>query len=292
MSILKPTIAILTATIAVLALTALRSGAHAEVSAEAASDSRTTDMPRDAAAAAPFAISGDIALRSLMSLGDAHIQKMADSLQILARSSEARSGDWEDIEPMLRDAAERNVSALNWYARPDGSYWSVQHGREDGNLSDRDYFPRVLDGDAAIGELVISRATGEPVAIVAVPVRGDAGDVHGVLGASIFLDQLSARIQEEMGLEEGVIFYAFDEQPLVGPIWDPHLVFFEPLDTGDENLIRAFRYMLSREQGQVSYKFRDHERTVIFRKSPLTQWWYAFGVVPEGREDAQPYTPR
>jgi hypothetical protein len=260
------------------------------IPAEAAADVRASETRQATETSSPFDVSAEIALRSLMSIGDGHIEKMADSLQILAHTAEARSGNWDAIEPLLADVAERNVPALNWYAMPDGSYWSVQQGRESGTLADRDYFPRVLDGETAVGELVISRATGKPVAIVAVPARDEAGDVRGVLGASIYLDQLSTRIQEEMGLDESVIFYSFDEQPLVGLNWDPHLVFFEPMAAGEDDLVRAFRYMLDRDQGQVAYMFRDHERSVIFRKSPVTQWWYAFGVVPEGREQPQPYT--
>lgn len=239
---------------------------------------------------APFPVSVDIALASLISLGDAHLQRMAASMRVLAQTSEARSGDWARIAPLLAEVAENNVAALNWFALPDGSYWSVQQGREAGNLSDRAYFPRALEGDPAIGDLVVSKATGKAVAIVAVPIVQEE-DTVGVLGASIYLDELSARIREEMGLGDHLIFYAFDDQPVVGLAWDPDLVFLEPRETDDEEVINAFRHMLSRNQGEISYRFRGQERTVIFRRSPVTDWLYAFGRVSGDQEARKPSAP-
>lgn len=119
-------------------------------------------------------VKGGVALASLMSLSDGHLQKMADSLQLLGLSDVAHSADWEQIEDPLAEVAKRNVPALNWFALPDGSYWSVQHGKENTNLSTRAYFPKVLSGQTVIGDLIVSKATGNAIAIVAVPVVGQA----------------------------------------------------------------------------------------------------------------------
>jgi hypothetical protein len=37
--------------------------------------------------------------------------------------------------------------------------------------------------------------------------------------------------------------------------------------------------MLSRDQGVVAYSFEGRDRVVAYRRSPLTGWWYAFGVL-------------
>jgi hypothetical protein len=110
-------------------------------------------------------------------------------------------------------------------------------------------------------------------------VPGADGSAVGVLGASIYLDELSEVVRQQMGVDEGLIFYTFDHTGLVALVWDRDLVFFEPRKSGDEALARAFDDMLSAEQGAVTYTFRESERTVVFHRSPLTGWWYAFGVV-------------
>lgn len=226
-----------------------------------------------------FDVNVDIALSSLASLGDGHLQKMADSLHILATGEAARSGDWDRIREPYAELAKRNVAALNWFALPDGSYWSVQHDKEAGNLAKRDYFPKVLAGETVVGELLFSTATGKPMAIVAVPVVDADQAVVGVLGASVYLEELSEVIRQQMGVDEGLIFYSFDQEGLVALVWDRGLIFFEPRKSDDPDLVRAFDEMLSREHGIVTYAFQGQDRTVAYRKSPLSGWRYAFGIL-------------
>lgn len=241
-------------------------------------------QPEQAGPRAPIEVSGNVALSSFMTLGDGYLQKLADCLTLFAATAEARSCTWDLIRAPLGAVAERNVSALVWFALPDGTYWSVQQGQSTGNLSDRAYFQRVLAGETVIGPLVVSKSTGKSVAIVAVPVRDETGAVTGVLGASVYLDELSQRLKDEMALDAGTIFYSFDATPLLALEWDPSLIFVDPLSLGP--VVRdAFNYMLSRNEGTVSYRFRNQWRTVIFRQSQVTGWWYALGVV-QGRAAA------
>ncbi len=231
-----------------------------------------------------FSIDGEIGLASLVSLSDGYLQKMADSLQIIALCDAAETGEWELIKEPLAQAAERNVAALNWFAAPDGSYWSVQNGKEAGNLSRRAYFPKVMNGQTIIGELVVSTRTGKPVAIVDVPVRGQQDRVVGILGASVYLDRLSALLEQQMALDESIIFYSFDHTGRVALDWNPDLIFINPKKTGDDELVRALDEMLSKQEGVVSYRFRGKKRTVLFRRSFVTDWWYAFGLIPKAEE--------
>lgn len=228
-----------------------------------------------------MSVNGEVALSAFMSLSDCHLQRLADSLHVLADSDAAQSADWKRIRGPFTDLAKRNIPALNWFALPDGSYWSVQHGREKANLAHRIYFPKALQGESILGELVVSKATAKPVAIVAVPVFGKDKSVVGVLGASVYLDKLSSLIHRQMALGGNEIFYSFNHAPLIALVWDPQLIFFEPRKSGDPDLIRAFNIMLAQEHGSVHYTFRGRERSVIFRKSPVTGWWYAFGIILE-----------
>jgi hypothetical protein len=231
------------------------------------------------AAAESFTVDARIALHSLVSLSDAYLQKMADVLTVLTTTDEARSAEWERIRVPLTRAAETNVPATVWFALPDGGYWTVGEGRAAANLSDRPYFPRVLAGQTIIGELVVSRATGESSAIVAVPVRQEGGEVVAVLGASVHLDSLSELIMQQMTVERDQLFFSLDAEAVVGLHIDPEIILLHPLEEGDPDLERAIREILSREQGAVSYDFRGKRRTVLYRHSPVTDWWYAFGVL-------------
>jgi hypothetical protein len=228
-----------------------------------------------------FTVDGKVALAALMSLGDDHIAKMADSLQILAATPAAASGEWERIRGPLADLGKVNVPAVLWFARPDGTYWTVDMGRVEEKLADRPYFPRLLAGQTVMGDLVVSKSTGKSVAIAAVPIRGPGGEVTGILGSSIHLDRLSERIRQEMSLDGGMIFYSFDATPLLALVWDPGLILADPMQLGD-GVPEAFRGMLAREEGTAMYTFRGGRRTVMYRRSPVTRWWYALGVLEGG----------
>ena len=230
---------------------------------------------------AAFTIDAKVALASLMSLSDGHLQKMGDFLEMFAASEAARSADWSRIREPLADVARHNVAALVWFALPDGSYWTVGGGKATGNLAGRTYFPRLLSGHTVFGDLVVSTATRKSAAIVAVPVRAAGGAVVGVLGSSIYLDSLSVRLAREMNLPEDITFYSIDAQPIGALNRNVDLIFTEPLKLGAD-LSRAIREMMSREEGVVSYEFLNSQRTVVYRKSPRSGWWYAVGLVKGG----------
>jgi len=205
---------------------------------------------------------------------------MADSLASLAATDAARSGDWERLKGALADVGKTNVPALIWFALPDGSFWSVEEGKSRESLATRPYFSKLLAGQRVMCDLVVSKTTGKSVAIIAVPILRADKTVAGALGSSVYLDKLSAVLKEEMDLDANVIFYSFNGAPLLALVWDPSLIFVEPKKLG-EGVAKAFTEMLSREQGVVTYAFRDKSRTVLYRKSPLTGWWYAFGLVQD-----------
>ncbi|HEX6250902.1 MAG TPA: hypothetical protein VFZ56_05665 [Gemmatimonadaceae bacterium] len=226
-----------------------------------------------------FVVEGRVALASLVALSDGHLQQIAGSFQLLATSDDGRSADWERIRGRLAAVEQVTVPGLFWYALADGSYWSVRQGKAAGNLSDRPYWSRLMAGQTVIGDLVASKATGKSSAIVAVPVISEAGNVTGVVGASVYLDSLSLRIKREIDLQPHQIFFSVDATPIGALQDDPDQIFLDPYDLGEPELERAIREMLTREEGVVNYSFRGKRRTVLYRRSQVSGWWYAFGRV-------------
>lgn len=230
------------------------------------------------AAASTFTVPGSVALHALVSLSDGHLKKLTDVLGMLAGTDAVRSGEWERMRASLVEAARVNVPAVVWFAQPNGTYWTAAQGRAPASLSDRSYFTRALAGRTVIGDLVVSRSTQRNAAIVAVPVRGRDGVVVGVLGASVHLDSLSALLRQELGgLDDALLFFAIDAQPLGALNSDSALIFTEPMRLGDAGMRRAFTEMLAGQEGAVTYDFRGSRRTVLYRRSPVTGWWYGFG---------------
>lgn len=217
----------------------------------------------------------DVALASLMALSDGHLQKIADTMHLAADTEAARSHDWQRVRPLLAALKPMNVPCLLWFALPDGSYWTLEGGRQENNLHTRPYWPRLLRGHTVLGDLVVSKATRKATAIVAVPII-DRDAVVGVLGASVYLDRMSVLLREEMHLPADTIFFSMDANAIIGLNWDASLIFLEPRKISPD-LDRAFGAMLAHTRGVETYTFRDKSRTVIYRKSLVTNWWYALG---------------
>lgn len=231
--------------------------------------------PASASSQTALHVDGDVALSSLIALSDGHLQKLADTMQLVARRVEADPVDWSHVRPALEELRPMNVACALWFALPDGSYWTVDGGRQSANLRSRAYFTRLLAGKVVIGDLVMSKSTKKEVAIVAVPIVKD-NVVVGALGASVYLDSLSAELRQEMGLAADTIFFSFDSSAVIGLNWDKSLIFLEPRKLSPD-LDRAFGTMLAHTRGQETYVFRGKARTVLYRKSTVTGWWYAFG---------------
>jgi methyl-accepting chemotaxis protein len=228
-------------------------------------------------AAPGFSVDASVALASLVALCDNHIKTMAGTLDTLAATPAAASGDWSQIEPPLRKAASLNVAAVVFYANADGAYWTIAGGKQPSTISDRPYFMRAMRGERPIGDLIASRSTGKSVVVVAVPVTGKNGKVSGVLGASIYLDQLSVLLVDEMRLRPGMLFWALDPHGTIALHSDSSNVFTQP-GTLTPALKSVTADMLAQNSGTETYSYKGQKRTVIFRKSSLTGWTFGFGI--------------
>ncbi|MGZ3797397.1 MAG: cache domain-containing protein, partial [Pseudobdellovibrionaceae bacterium] len=113
---------------------------------------------------------------------------------------------------------------------------------------------------------------------VAVPVLRPNKSVLGILGASIDLNKLNQQIKKEMDLDERYIFYAIDSTTQIALHREANMVFTRPADFGEE-LKKVFDEVIQHQQGFAQYQFKNTQRMVLYRKSPITNWWYAFGVV-------------
>ena len=68
------------------------------------------------------------------------------------------------------------------------------------NTGDRGYFKKAKEGQANIGDAVKSRATGNPVAVIAAPLNGSDGKFYGTLSLIMKIDFLVEKITTEAPL--------------------------------------------------------------------------------------------
>ncbi len=152
----------------------------------------------------------EMGVSALVALADSHIKGYVTSLEALAITQEVQSGDWEQMVSLLSSIEQGQVSSIVWFVSRDGSYFTVEEGKTDKNLSDRAYFTSLMAGNEVLGYLVVSKATGQKSLVAAVPVIKDE-EVIGGLGTSIFLEDLSNTLSAELALSDDMVFYAVNE---------------------------------------------------------------------------------
>jgi hypothetical protein len=217
-------------------------------------------------------------LNSFASLGEGHIEAVLRGLKLISSTEEAQSGEWGKMRGLLAEFAGSGIKAAAvWFVRPDGSYFTAEKGLTGLNLSDRAYFPGLMAGREVTGDLVLSRSTGRRSAVVAVPVKKN-GKIIGAVGVSLSIREISRMIDEEMGLPEDMILYALDQEGRASLHRVSAMLFAYPSDLGSRSVAKTVKEMLARPEGVVTYDFYG-ERKVVFKKSPLTGWVFAVGIV-------------
>lgn len=214
-------------------------------------------------------------LNAYAALVDQHLTAIRDGLRLIAVSENAVSGDWHRIKgPLAQFAKDQPNDAAIWFARPDGSYFTVEQGLTNQNLKDRPYFPGLMAGKEIAGDLVVSKSTGKRSAIFAVPVL-KSGHVVGALGVSLGMEQVAAWIDQTIGLPKQVMFYALDGSGQIALHREAGLLFEFAAELGGPDLAAAVKTMLSQPEGIVHYKFQGADRLVIFKRSASSGWVYA-----------------
>lgn len=213
-------------------------------------------------------------LSGLTAFAERPIQDMARALTVVAGAQEIQSLDWAKMKPLLAAVQEHFGPANVWFARPDGTYFTVDTGLADKNLKDRPYFAKVMAGESSIGELVVSRSTGGNTVIAAVPIKKD-GQVVGMLGASIYLDKLAEQIKTTTPLPKGFVFYALDTKGQIALHTEEERIFQEATQLGSPTLTKAVERMLASRDGVVTYEFEGGQQKAVFQTSSLTGWKFA-----------------
>ncbi len=218
-------------------------------------------------------------LSAFMSYTNLRLRGVQQVLEVLAASDEARSGNWKKMRPLLTAYQKSDGGLIVWFVRPDGTYYTPDEGRMAVKLSDRAYFPGLMAGERVMGALVISKATGQRSAIVAIPMRKD-GKVFGAIGASLFLDKLAEQVDAALALRPEATFYALAPNALTTLNRRGELHFLDPREQGSETLKRATEEMLAHDSGETTYVFDNVTKTAIYRTSPLTGWKFVIAFSP------------
>ncbi len=139
------------------------------------------------------------------------------------------------------------------------------------SLKDRDYFASVQkSGAVVIGSPAISKATGLPITVVAVPLKTASGQFLGVFGISVKLDTMSKKITRVKLGKTGYPFMAAKNGMIIAHPNQDHILKLD-LKTlnGMETIVAD---MLAQKSGVNTYTFKGIDKIAGFAPVPATGW--------------------
>nr|MDA8136399.1 methyl-accepting chemotaxis protein [Desulfobacteraceae bacterium] len=156
-----------------------------------------------------------------------------------------------------------------------GAFISDSEGgvnREKGlSVAERDYFQSVKTAEhAVIGSPVISKTSGMPIVVIAVPLKTKSGLFIGMFGVSIKLEELSSQITQVKVGETGYPFMvAKDGLFIAHPVKE---YIFELNMTKLQGMEEISRRALARETGVEKYRFKEVDKISGFASVDSTGW--------------------
>jgi len=134
------------------------------------------------------------------------------------------------------------------------------------DLSDRDYIRQALSGQTVISEVLLSRASGQPVFAVASPIRS-GGKVSGVVVGSINLGKFSQTYLSPVKIATTGYVYLINKDGLVIGHPDSSLILDYNVSNEDWG-----RKMITEKNGLLTYPWNGTQKIVAIRQIERTGW--------------------
>ncbi len=182
-------------------------------------------------------------------------------LEAIAQNDIIKGMKLDDQLDFLADEIEKLDYLTLAVVTPDGTAHYIDGSTAE--LGDRDYIKQALDGEAAMSDVIVSRATEELVMMLATPIESK-GEVVGALIARVDGFYLSEIVDTLAFGETGYGFILNEEGTFLGHE-DRELVANQVnyVEAGDENA-DFIKYILEEESGSFEYVYDGIDRQVAF----------------------------
>ncbi len=195
---------------------------------------------------------------------------------------------WDKKIADLKKEAER--LGFQAFAMTDinGSAVRFDEKKSAAQLGDRAYFKTAVSGKSTYSDIIISRVTGEPTVIVAVPLKRD-GVIKGIFYGIRDGREISNLVKDIKYGESGYAYVVNREGTVIGhKNYDLVLKQFNPIKASKDDpkllhLAGAIERMIKGEKGTSDYYFNNRDIVTAFTPIDNTDGW-AIAVAVEQRE--------
>ncbi|WP_462268539.1 methyl-accepting chemotaxis protein [Desulfobacter sp.] len=139
------------------------------------------------------------------------------------------------------------------------------------SVATRDYFISAKNTrQITIGSPVLSKTSGQPIVVVATPLKTPSGQFAGILGVTLQLSALSDKVTQVTVGKTGYSFMIANDGMIIS---HPNQAFILDLNLGEvEGMESIVRQMMAQKAGVDNYTFKGIDKIAGFAPVAATKW--------------------
>ncbi len=147
-----------------------------------------------------------------------------------------------------------------------------------GDISGRDYFPKVMSGDMAVSEPILSKDTGLPIVFIAAPIKNNKEEVIGLIGGSINLTIITDIVNAEKIGDTGYAYMLNSEGVVIAHPNSEFILKKNIFENEEESLANIVKKMLDGKEGMDYYRYQGENKIAAYGSLEPTGWSIAMSV--------------
>ena len=213
------------------------------------------------------------------------LKEKREDINIYAASEVMKKEAWGAKQNFLVDKLNKtsNEFAYFFVADKTGDYNTTQL-KNAGNIKNKSYFKQALKGQTYLSRPLISPINGEAVILVTTPLKQSAGQIFGVLGAAIKLDQLTDYLSKFKVEHFNSYSYIIDKHGLVLAHPDKDMILEKNIlksSTGEQGSLRShFGQIKNNSSGYLTYQEQGTGYYIFYNKILKTNGWKIVTQIP------------
>ena len=208
-------------------------------------------------------------------------EKKSD-LEIYANTQVVQQGTTkEKLNYLQSELNKRDNNYFFFFIAEENGDYSTTIEQNAGNISDRDYFEKVLNGKTVISNPIISKSTGKPIIVIASPISGNN---LSLLGATIEIKDLSTYINRYTNSNEGIYSFIINGEgnivahPNQEALNNHHFYNYSSFFDYEYNFVDD---ILDKNQGNLTFRENKKQKHAFYQTIPGTENWKIVSVLPE-----------
>ncbi|HBX22914.1 MAG TPA: methyl-accepting chemotaxis protein [Desulfotomaculum sp.] len=189
-----------------------------------------------------------------------------------ASGATVKSMDPEQFLPVLK-RVQQNIGEYEYLYVADNTGNGIGTNDVPVDVSDRDYFQQVLQGETVVTDPIISKATGNQVIAVVAPIhKDDDGTPDGLVGVTVMINQLQELVNNMKLSGYGYGFIQSTNSITIAHPNDEFSANNNLLEAADDDLKTILGRMAKGENGYGTYTLEGEYKLLAFAPVGLAGW--------------------